>query len=369
MSAYRPICSADTARPFEYVYSAATRFLASIAMVFFCTAPMGLVTFGAVQTFRAFLSWSPAGTGRALAVILASSIILNCFKYAQKPARPRTADGCIPDDHPAEQKRVAVIGAGITGLMAAKELLAEGHEVTIFEASAFIGGAWASKGEKGRGRVWPKTVTSSSAMNTGLSDFPLDSYFPKAEDPYHVPQAAFEQYISDYVEKFKLLPLIRLRHPVLHVSQSASPDGEGWIVTFHTNSSQKPMEDHFDFLAVCTGQVQTPQVPRFSGQDSFSGEIIHVSSVLDDEKFAGKNVVCVGSGETGSDITEIVAGKSKSCVLSIRNPFVCLARQFYGGKDSYVFRLGIFPTDVCVEIASPIPAYLLTIPDCIACMC
>lgn len=36
----------------------------------------------------------------------------------------------------------AVIGAGPCGLAVARELLREGHSVTIFEAGTGVGGAW-----------------------------------------------------------------------------------------------------------------------------------------------------------------------------------------------------------------------------------
>ncbi len=36
----------------------------------------------------------------------------------------------------------AVVGAGAAGLAAAKELLAEGHRVTVFEQGPVLGGTW-----------------------------------------------------------------------------------------------------------------------------------------------------------------------------------------------------------------------------------
>eukprot|EP00955_Chlamydomonas_euryale_P035809 350242-Chlamydomonas_euryale.AAC.2 len=37
----------------------------------------------------------------------------------------------------------AVIGAGAAGLVAARELLREGHSVSVFEQSGSVGGVWA----------------------------------------------------------------------------------------------------------------------------------------------------------------------------------------------------------------------------------
>jgi monoamine oxidase len=48
-------------------------------------------------------------------------------------------------DPPSETKRIVVIGAGLSGLAAAKELHSKGHDVTVLEARERIGGrAWTS---------------------------------------------------------------------------------------------------------------------------------------------------------------------------------------------------------------------------------
>lgn len=40
------------------------------------------------------------------------------------------------------KKNVGIIGAGASGLYTAKECLASGHQVTIFEQSNEVGGVW-----------------------------------------------------------------------------------------------------------------------------------------------------------------------------------------------------------------------------------
>jgi ACS family pantothenate transporter-like MFS transporter len=43
---------------------------------------------------------------------------------------------------PSPTKRVAVIGAGISGVAAAAHMKKEGLEVTVFERSSAAGGIW-----------------------------------------------------------------------------------------------------------------------------------------------------------------------------------------------------------------------------------
>jgi len=61
-------------------------------------------------------------------------------------------------------KSVAVIGAGPGGLVAARWLLSQGFEPTIFEQGPMLGGQWT--GQDGRSGVWPTMHTNSSRTMT-----------------------------------------------------------------------------------------------------------------------------------------------------------------------------------------------------------
>ena len=68
---------------------------------------------------------------------------------------------------------VAVIGAGPGGLVAARWLLSQGFEPTIFEQSPVLGGQWS--GLDGRSGVWPNMNTNTSRVMTAFSDLEHDS--------------------------------------------------------------------------------------------------------------------------------------------------------------------------------------------------
>ena len=72
--------------------------------------------------------------------------------------------------HLRADAHVAVIGAGPSGLVAAKHALEAGFEVTVFEASDDLGGQWhAAAAHSG---VWPGMHTNTSRAMTAFSDFP-----------------------------------------------------------------------------------------------------------------------------------------------------------------------------------------------------
>ena len=54
-------------------------------------------------------------------------------------------------------KRVCVIGAGPSGIAAAKALLAEGLDVVVYETSGELGGNWVFREEQGHSSVYETT--------------------------------------------------------------------------------------------------------------------------------------------------------------------------------------------------------------------
>ena len=71
----------------------------------------------------------------------------------------------------ALSKRVAVIGAGPSGLATVKELLEEGHRPTCFERAPSLGGVF--RFDEKDGVVWESCRLTSSILLTAFSDFPV----------------------------------------------------------------------------------------------------------------------------------------------------------------------------------------------------
>ena len=73
-------------------------------------------------------------------------------------------------------RRVAVIGGGLSGLTAAKNLLDDGHEVVLYEKEDDYCGIW--KKNRHNGGVWDKLHSNSSKMVTMFSDYPMPESYP-----------------------------------------------------------------------------------------------------------------------------------------------------------------------------------------------
>src|SRR5690242_186935 len=148
---------------------------------------------------------------------------------------------------------VAVIGAGPGGLVAARWLLSQGFEPTIFEQAPILGGQWT--GLDGRSGVWPTMHTNTSRIQTAFSDLDHGS------DVVYPSGRCILDYLHRYAETFDLASRIRFRSRIELLSRSDT----GWLLR-HSGTT-----DYFDRVVVATGRFQSPSVPMVPGLDTFDG--------------------------------------------------------------------------------------------------
>src|SRR3954451_17460480 len=111
---------------------------------------------------------------------------------------------------------VAVVGAGPSGIVAAKYALEAGFDVTVFEANDRLGGQWYTSAP--HSGVWPGMHTNTSRAMTAFSDFPAP-----AEHPLHPAAEQIQAYLAAYARAFGVVDRVLLTTPVRHIEP-------GWIV-------------------------------------------------------------------------------------------------------------------------------------------
>lgn len=198
-------------------------------------------------------------------------------------------------------RRVAVIGAGASGLVAAKWLRAEGLEPVVFEQSDRVGGVWTYDETRtgGGSPSYRSLVTNVSRQKTHLSDHPL------ADELGDFPaRARVLEWLEAYADRFDLLRLVRLRTPVQRV---APLRGGGWSVD----------NERFDAVVVASGLFTRPFVPAVKGVDAFVGQIVHAAAYMHPEPFADLDVIVVGAGSSGADIA-VELSQVARVALSVR---------------------------------------------------
>src|SRR3954469_18675618 len=115
--------------------------------------------------------------------------------------------------------RIAVIGAGPSGLAAAKHVLEAGFAVTVFEAGDALGGQWYTSAPYSG--VWPGMHTNTSRAMTAFSDFPV-----APELPLHPAAEQIRDYLEAYADAFGVSGRIRFGTRVRDVQPGWTVDGE-----------------------------------------------------------------------------------------------------------------------------------------------
>jgi dimethylaniline monooxygenase (N-oxide forming) len=174
-----------------------------------------------------------------------------------------------------------VIGAGPSGLVAAKHALEAGFDVAVFEASGDLGGQWQTTAP--HSGVWPGMHANTSRAMTAFSDLP-----PPADHPLHPEATQVRAYLRDYAARFGVTPWIRLESPVRDVRPGWTVDGEP-----------------FDAVVVASGRFRRPHLPP--GLDRFGGDVLHAFDYPGAEPFRDRTTLVYGNGISGIEIASDLA--------------------------------------------------------------
>lgn len=116
-------------------------------------------------------------------------------------------------------KRVAIVGAGTSGVAACKHLLARGFRPVVFDAGASVGGQWT--------RTLASTRLQSPHVAYRFSDFP----WPDSVDWYPRHDQVVG-YLAAYARRFAVDERVRFRSTVLAAEFVGAGDGDdaaaGW---------------------------------------------------------------------------------------------------------------------------------------------
>jgi dimethylaniline monooxygenase (N-oxide forming) / hypotaurine monooxygenase len=211
----------------------------------------------------------------------------------------------------SDSRRVAVFGAGVSGLVVAKCLLDEGLVPVVYEQAPHIGGLWNYDETlpDGGGVMYRSLRTNTSKHTLAFSDFPLPRTTP--DFPYH---SEVLQYLCDYAAHFGLHDYIRLNTVVESVEQAAN---EQW--TMRARTEEQISTETYEAVIVCSGRDHYPELIHPPGSELFAGQILHSSSYKGPEEFAGKRIVVAGVGSSGVDIATELSKVTDELYLSTRH--------------------------------------------------
>ncbi|PCD01429.1 flavin-containing monooxygenase [Halopseudomonas pelagia] len=237
-----------------------------------------------------------------------------------------------------ETRRVCVIGAGPSGIAAAKNCVQSGLDVVVFEKNDKVGGNWVFNSKTGHSSVYENTHIISSKAWSEYEDFPMPDDYP--EYPNH---RQLQAYFESYAKHFGAYDQIRFNHTVQRVSRT--PAGL-WQVCYLDNQNVEHTEI-FDVMMVSNGHHWDPKNPSYPGE--FSGKFMHSHDFKGvTEEWRGKNVLVIGAGNSACDVAVESARIASKVCLSMRSPQWFLPKFLFGGvpTDAYMARDPWVPTAV-----------------------
>lgn len=211
---------------------------------------------------------------------------------------------------------IAIIGAGPSGLAAARALDKAGVHYVGFESAGDVGGLWNITNP--RSSMYESAHLISSRTTTQFREFPMTT---TADYPSH---RELKRYFRAYSDRFDLGEKFRFNTTVSRVEPA---DGGGWNVTSALVGYPRTTE-RFDGVILANGTLAHSSIPDFDGE--FAGEIIHSSKYKKATKFAGKRVLVVGAGNSGCDIAVDAVHHAVSIDLSVRRGYYFVPRYLFG---------------------------------------
>jgi thioredoxin reductase len=216
-------------------------------------------------------------------------------------ARPRRIED--------RRDRTLVIGAGSSGLTAAKNLRERGFAVDLVEREERIGGNWNIEGSASR--VYESTHMISSKPFTQFPDFPMPD-----DAPDYLHHTRVLAYLERYAAHFGLAEVGELSTTVERVT----PLPRGFDVTV-TGPDGTRSERRYGQLVVANGHNWFPKWPTYPGQADFTGELLHSADYRSADQLAGRRVIVVGAGNTGCDIVVEAAQRARAAYHSTRRAY------------------------------------------------
>uniref|UniRef100_UPI001E1B0C9F dimethylaniline monooxygenase [N-oxide-forming] 3 n=1 Tax=Jaculus jaculus TaxID=51337 RepID=UPI001E1B0C9F len=227
-------------------------------------------------------------------------------------------------------KRVAIIGAGVSGLASIRSCLEEGLEPTCFERSNDIGGLWkfSDQIEEGRASIYQSVFTNSSKEMMCFPDFPYPEDFPN-----FMHNSKLQEYITIFAREKNLLKYIQFETLVSSINKCPDFLTTGqWDVTIKKNGKEESAI--FDAVMVCSGHHVYPNLPKesFPGLKRFKGQCFHSRDYKEPGTWKGKRVLVIGMGNSSCDIAAELSHTAEQVIISSRSGSWVMSRV---GDDGY----------------------------------
>jgi 4-hydroxyacetophenone monooxygenase len=199
---------------------------------------------------------------------------------------------------------VAIIGAGMSGILAGIRLKQAGVPFVIFEKNADVGGTWLENTYPGARVDVPNAFYSYS--------FAQRSDWPK----HFSPQEVLLDYFRDCADQYDIRRHISFCAEVL----SADFDDEAltWTLRVRAPDGEETVAAQAVISAV--GQLNRPKMPDIPGIATFARPSFHSARWDHSVDLKGKRVAVIGTGASAAQVVPAIAGEVAELDVFQRTP-------------------------------------------------
>ncbi|MBC7892203.1 MAG: NAD(P)-binding domain-containing protein [Sphingobacteriaceae bacterium] len=181
-----------------------------------------------------------------------------------------------------------MIGAGSSGITAAKTLHEAGIPFDCFEKGSALGGNWRYDNDNGLSSAYRSLHINTNRNVMAYSDYPMPAQYPMFPHHSHI-----IRYFEDYARHFEIADKITYNTEVLNVRPNS---GGGYRVRTSRGESD------YRAVIVANGHHWAPRYPDPPFPGTFAGETMHTHFYKTPGQLDGKNLVIVGIGNSAVDI-------------------------------------------------------------------
>lgn len=207
------------------------------------------------------------------------------------------------------QLRVAIIGAGFSGIAMALALKRTGHgdDIVIIDRAREFGGTW-------RDNVYPGCACDVPSHLYSLAGEPYD--WPA----FYSSQPVIQRYIMDVVAAHDLRRHGRLGSGV--TSQRWSDASATWHITLKDGQTIEA-----DVVVNAVGPLSKPVMPDIPGMDTFAGPSFHSARWDPAVDLTGRRVGIIGTGASVVQIVPTIVDQVAHMTIFQRTPSWVLPRM------------------------------------------
>jgi hypothetical protein len=242
-------------------------------------------------------------------------------------------------------RRVAVVGAGASGLAALRALTKAGFDAVAYERGAAIGGVWTLEDRPTAAYRSLHLITSRA--RTEFAEFPMPD-----DTPDYPARDDVGRYLEAYVRHFGLLERVRLGNGVRRAARRA---GGGWELELDDGGT-----DEADVLVAANGHNEQASWPEPAYPGEFGGEQLHALDYREADAFRDRNVLVVGMGNSAMDIATDISHVAARTLLSTRRGTWVIPKRLLGQPADQIIRPWV-AVHVPWRIRQPLSQLLLKI--------